>query len=288
MPIRVLPRAGLPFIPESAKPEPKAGGIIEAFQRYDDWFGGTREGKMDLDIAKAMKEPGSSMGHNRKVWMKALDMVDKGQIPTRDMFGSDEEFRYFKRVHADAVDLVKNIGTPAFKKEWLGEQITRLEDKLATAQAGGIGLDRIIERYKHPAEKIAMKLRAEDGLYQKNLEKMKEQYKWSPAAGPDTPVGRDDPYRVQLRTIDSGINAIPISPYAQGGRAGYAQGGIADLKRQGYQAGTAVTQIQPAQFIQDVGYDYAKQLAATTAVPLQTSQFALKTLQQDLALTNLI
>jgi hypothetical protein len=56
---------------------------------------------------------------------------------------------------------------------------------------------------------------------------------------------------------------------AQGGRAGFAQGG-----RTGYQAGTSVQQIQPAQFIQDVGYDYAKQLAATTAVPLQTSQFA--------------
>ena len=56
--------------------------------------------------------------------------------------------------------------------------------------------------------------------------------------------------------------------------------GIADLKRQGYQAGTAVTQIQPAQFIQDVGYDYAKQLAATTAVPLQTSQFAPAVAQQ--------
>ena len=50
--------------------------------------------------------------------------------------------------------------------------------------------------------------------------------------------------------------------------------GIADLQRPGYQAGTSVTQIQPAQFIQDVGYDYAKQSAATTAVPLQTSQFA--------------
>ena len=50
--------------------------------------------------------------------------------------------------------------------------------------------------------------------------------------------------------------------------------GIADLKRPGYQAGPAVTQIHPAQFIQDVGYDYAKQLAATTAVPLPTAQFA--------------
>ena len=56
--------------------------------------------------------------------------------------------------------------------------------------------------------------------------------------------------------------------------------GIADLKRPGYQAGTSVTQIQPAQFIQDVGYDYAKQLAATTAVPLQTSQFAPAVAQQ--------
>jgi len=56
--------------------------------------------------------------------------------------------------------------------------------------------------------------------------------------------------------------------------------GITDLKRQGYQAGTSVSQIQPAQFIQDVGYDYAKQLAATTAVPLQTSQFAPAVAQQ--------
>jgi len=56
--------------------------------------------------------------------------------------------------------------------------------------------------------------------------------------------------------------------------------GITDLKRPGYQAGTSVQQIQPAQFIQDVGYDYAKQLAATTAVPLQTSQFAPAVAQQ--------
>ena len=50
--------------------------------------------------------------------------------------------------------------------------------------------------------------------------------------------------------------------------------GIADLKRPGYQAGTSVTQIRPEQFIQDIGTDYAKQLAATTAVPLPTQQFA--------------
>ena len=56
--------------------------------------------------------------------------------------------------------------------------------------------------------------------------------------------------------------------------------GIADLKRPGYQAGTSVTQIRPEQFIQDIGTDYARQLAATTAVPLQTSQFAPAVAQQ--------
>ena len=56
--------------------------------------------------------------------------------------------------------------------------------------------------------------------------------------------------------------------------------GITDLKRPGYQAGTTVTQIKPEQFIQDIGTDYARQLAATTAVPLQTSQFAPAVAQQ--------
>ena len=132
----------------AVKERPRGRGIMDAFTRHADLFGGPREGKMDLDIAKAMKEPGSSMGHNRNVWMKAVDMAQKGRVPTRGMFGSDEEFRYFQKVYADAVDVVENMGTPAFEKELLGEQITGLEDKLATAQSGyGIGLDRITEGY---------------------------------------------------------------------------------------------------------------------------------------------
>ena len=45
----------------------------------------------------------------------------------------------------------------------------------------------------------------------------------------------------------------------------------------------AVQQIQnlPAQFITDVGTDYAKQLAATTAAPLATQQFAPAVAAQD-------
>ena len=38
--------------------------------------------------------------------------------------------------------------------------------------------------------------------------------------------------------------------------------------------GITQTQVLPAQFIQDVGKDYATQLAATTAAPLPTAQFA--------------
>ena len=56
--------------------------------------------------------------------------------------------------------------------------------------------------------------------------------------------------------------------------------GIADLQRPGYQAGTSVAQIRPEQFIQDIGTDYARQLAATTAVPLPTQQFAPAVAQQ--------
>ena len=41
------------------------------------------------------------------------------------------------------------------------------------------------------------------------------------------------------------------------------------------------TQTLPAQFITDVGTDYAKQLAATTAVPLPTAQFAPAVAAQD-------
>ena len=41
------------------------------------------------------------------------------------------------------------------------------------------------------------------------------------------------------------------------------------------------TQNLPAQFITDVGTDYAKQLAATTAVPLATQQFAPAVAAQD-------
>jgi hypothetical protein len=41
------------------------------------------------------------------------------------------------------------------------------------------------------------------------------------------------------------------------------------------------TQNLPAQFITDIGTDYAKQLAATTAIPLQTSQFAPSVAAQD-------
>jgi len=41
------------------------------------------------------------------------------------------------------------------------------------------------------------------------------------------------------------------------------------------------TRTLPAQFIEDIGKDYAKQLAATTAIPVDTSKFAPKVAAQD-------
>ena len=108
------PRGQMPFYMGGPR-DTRERGIMDAFQRYGDRFEGTSEDKMDLDIAKAMKEPGSSTRMN--VCMKAVDMAQKGRGPTRAMFGSDEEFRYFKKVYADAVDVVENMGTPAFEKE---------------------------------------------------------------------------------------------------------------------------------------------------------------------------
>ena len=41
------------------------------------------------------------------------------------------------------------------------------------------------------------------------------------------------------------------------------------------------TRTLPAQFIEDIGKDYAKQLAATTAIPVDTSKFAPTVAGQD-------
>ena len=41
------------------------------------------------------------------------------------------------------------------------------------------------------------------------------------------------------------------------------------------------TRTLPAQFIEDIGKDYAKQLAATTAIPIDTSKFAPQVAAQD-------
>jgi len=67
----------------------------EAFQKYDDWFGGTRESNIgkgkaiDTEVADAMKGK-----YNFDFKLNLMKMAEKGQIPTRDMFQSDAEYRY--------------------------------------------------------------------------------------------------------------------------------------------------------------------------------------------------
>jgi len=232
---------------------------LDAFQKYDDWFGGTRESNIgkgkaiDTEVADAMKGK-----YDFDFNWNLMEMAKKGKVPTRDMFQSDAEYRYVLKRYNDIRNYIENKGTPAFAKANLEKRITEAEDQFATAQRGGIGLERITakdyRKYKHPQDMIIEDWRDPEGIEAGRIEDMKREladYDWSPSAGPDTPVGDSSPYVV----------------FADGGRAGFAQGG-----RPGYQLGTTVT--QPAQFIQDIGKDYATQLAATTAVPLPTQQFA--------------
>ena len=123
----------------------RESGIMDAFTRHTDLFGGTIEynigkGKaIDTEVADAMKG-------NESYFLldKIIKMAEKGEYPTRDMFQSDAEYRYVVKRYNDVRNYIENKGTSAFKKASLGKEITSIEDMLATAQSGyGIGLEEL-------------------------------------------------------------------------------------------------------------------------------------------------
>ena len=107
----------------------------EAFRKYDDWFGGTKESNIgkgkaiDTEVADAMKGKGSFDFR----W-NLMKMAKKGQAPTRDMFQSDAEYRYVLKEYNEIRNYIENKGTPEFEKADLAKRITRAEDQFATAQ----------------------------------------------------------------------------------------------------------------------------------------------------------
>ena len=212
------PRGGRsPYDTGPDKPSTEGRGIMDAFTRYNDLFGGTIESNIgkgkaiDTEVADAMKGKGSF-----DLSWNLMKMAERGEVPTRDMFQSDAEYRYMLKRYNKFRNYMENVGTPEFEKALLQKRITRAEDQFATAQKGGIGLERITAKdyrnYRHPQDMIIEDWRDPEGIEAGRIQDMKKKladYDWSPSAGPDTPVGDGSPYDV----------------YAQGGRAGFADPG---------------------------------------------------------------
>ena len=93
-------------------------GIMDAFTKYDDWFGGTKESNIgkgkaiDTEVADAMKGE-----YNFDFKWNLMKMAEKGQVPTRDMFQSDAEYRYVLKRYNKIRNYIENYGTAAFEKE---------------------------------------------------------------------------------------------------------------------------------------------------------------------------
>ena len=72
----------------------------------------------DTDISEAMKKPRSV--ERRRVRDRIFDMLDKGEIPTRDMFLSDEEYRYFLKEYNSIKEFIsrspESLKKRAFKR----------------------------------------------------------------------------------------------------------------------------------------------------------------------------
>ena len=241
MPIRVLPRAGQPYIPESAKPDvieptkPETGGL-EALARQ---------------ASASMSPYQLAPGDFTDIANKAYTAGDPSNWFQEEYVGQ-RPIHYMPGEGGRAADEIRTnylmAGVP---------MSVEMADKVAIGERG-VEVNRLMRKIQTVAPKD----------YQRII-KAWEELKNKLSSGQLTGYEDAAPSETAARIIMKRFNL------AQGGRAGFAQGG-----RTGYQAGTSVQQIQPAQFIQDVGYDYAKQLAAPTAVPLQTSQFAPAVAQQ--------
>ena len=105
-------------------------GIMDAFTKYDDWFGGTKESNIgkgkaiDTEVADAMKGKGSF-----DLSWNLMKMAEKGQVPTRDMFQSDAEYRYVLKEYNEIRNYIENVGTPEFEKELQEQKINSQQRK---------------------------------------------------------------------------------------------------------------------------------------------------------------
>jgi len=179
--------------------------------------------------------------------MKVVELMSAGEKPSREMFDSDEDY---DRVVED-FELVEYYQTPEGKKDMAGQRLRNFQSEVEAAEEGGIRSDRVFDReakgYRHPEDLVVKKMLDEDYTSER-LQQLKDEYEWSPSAGPDrysesmykylpeqANINRENIYeqpvggpmnpsrRPQLEEVED--ESVVIVPAAQGGRIGLYGGG---------------------------------------------------------------
>ena len=226
----------------------------------------------DTDISEAMKKPRSV--ERRRVRSRILDMLDKGEIPTRDMFLSDEEYRYFLKQYNSIKEFISR--SPESLKEIAGKRLRNFEAEIEAAKEGGIRSDRVFDReakgYRHPEDLVVEKMLNEEYTADR-LQQLKDEYEWSPSAGPETRGDYDYFPEYMYKELPKYANLnrkniyIPPTPdparqYNQGGRVGYQSGGITESR------------VLPPEYIEALGKTYAADLTKQAGIPSITTATA--------------
>ena len=192
----------------------------------------------DTDISEAMKKPRSV--ERRRVRDRIFDMLDKGEIPTRDMFLSDEEYRYFLKEYNSIKEFISR--SPESLKKRAFKRLRNFEAEVEAAKEGGIRSDRVFDRkakgYRHPEDSVVDKM-LDERITADRLQELKDAAFFSPAAGPETRGDYDyfpeymykELPKPDFSDFDFSANEEPVGrpktpamQYNQGGRVGYQDG----------------------------------------------------------------
>ena len=164
--------------------------LVEPVLSFDDWYnmeykasevGAAKGGRVGMDegsgwITKKLND--------FEIRMKVAELMEKGLRPTRDMVSSDNDYN---RLVKD-FELVEYYNTPEGEKDLAGKRLRDFETKIEAAEEGGIRSDRVFDReakgYRHPEELVVQKYK-DSGLRDERLQQLKDEYEWSPSAGPE-------------------------------------------------------------------------------------------------------
>ncbi len=119
-----------------------------------------------------------------EIRLKVLDIINAGERPSREMFESDEDYN---RAVKD-LEFIEYSKTPEGKKEMAAKRLRNFEAEVEAAKEGGIRSDRVFDReakgYRHPEDLVVKKM-LDENYTADRLQQLKDEYEWSPSAGPE-------------------------------------------------------------------------------------------------------